>query len=149
MTTRPWKRLTAVCGLPACRVGLLSAAICSMLPGAGLTLVEAATDAASSRTAADGSPADSPEEKAAKQRTATAMVYIVVGIAVVGLTLIVFVILGGHRIRQRARSRMSRAPQLDPLWYLKPAERAQGNAGGQRPGDERSPPPSESDPAHP
>jgi hypothetical protein len=117
--------------------------ICTARPGMALGAAEA-----SSRAAADAneepSPADeSPAEKAAKQRTATAMVYVVVGIAVVGITLIVLIILSGHRLRQRARSRTSRAPDLDPLWYLRPAARRERRARGEpsKGGIERPTPP--------
>jgi hypothetical protein len=77
-----------------------------------------------------------PHDLAERQRVATAMVYVVIGIAVVGIALIVLIILGGHRIRQRARARAGRAADLDPLWYLRKQPRSE-NAGP------RSTPPAE------
>jgi hypothetical protein len=115
--------------LPLRRAVLLAVlVICAGRPGTALTAAEASSGAAADANDGVSAAADSPAEKAAKQRTATAMVYVVVGIAVVGITLIVLIILSGHRLRQRARSRTSRAPDLDPLWYLRPAARRERGA---------------------
>ncbi|HUG91409.1 MAG TPA: hypothetical protein VML55_11275 [Planctomycetaceae bacterium] len=75
------------------------------------------------------SSADTPGEKADRQRKAVAMVYVVIGIAISGVALIVLILLGGHRVRSRARTRAPRAPDLDPLWYLKPGEHGDPAAG--------------------
>ena len=85
------------------------------------------------------------EEQEERQRVATAMVYVVVGIAVVGITVIVLIILGGHRMRQRARTRAARAPELDPLWYLKHLARTERAAGGGVPPAGESTPPERHD----
>ena len=94
----------------------------------------------------DAVDAEAQEER---QRVATAMVYVVVGIAVVGITLIVLIILGGHRIRQRARTRTARAPDLDPLWYLKHQARTERAAGGGLPPAGEPTPPERHDPGTP
>jgi hypothetical protein len=70
----------------------------------------------------------SPAEQAERRRTATAMVYLVVGIGVVGITLAVLIVLGGHRLRKRVRSRAGRSPDLDPLWYLRSPETRGGTS---------------------
>jgi hypothetical protein len=80
-------------------------------------------------------PAAREPEQAERQRVATAMVYVVIGIAIVGVALIVLIILGGHRIRHRSRTRTPRGADLDPLWYLRHNARSEptGNPPGDRP----------------
>ena len=119
--------------LPSCARAALLCAVCLVVApypsAAGGDQPEGLFVLSVAAPAGEGDAVDA-EEQEERERVATAMVYVVVGIAVVGIALIVLIILGGHRMRQRARTRAARAPDLDPLWYLKHQARTERAAGG-------------------
>ena len=139
--------------LPSCARAILWCAVCAAVvvprsSAAGGGRPEGLFGLAVAAPAGEADAVDA-EEQEERERVATAMVYVVVGIAVVGITVIVLIILGGHRMRQRARTRAARAPELDPLWYLKHQARTERAAGGGVPPTGESTPPERHDPGTP
>jgi len=75
------------------------------------------------------------ESKSRKRAVVWSALFLVVGIAVLGVFLIVVVLLWGIRLRRRNRTRKPPPAPFDPLWYLR-----------QRTSEEPRPPPDDADP---
>ncbi|MFQ5732674.1 MAG: hypothetical protein ACE5KM_12070, partial [Planctomycetaceae bacterium] len=58
-------------------------------------------------------------DAARKRRTAQSALFLIIGIAAVGLFLILMVTLWGTRLRRRMKRRRRPPAVYDPLWYLK------------------------------
>jgi hypothetical protein len=63
---------------------------------------------------------DADEKTKTRKRTVVwSALYLVAGIALLGVLLIVVIVLWGIRLRQRNRTRKSPEATFDPLWYLR------------------------------
>lgn len=100
----------------------------------------------SSSTATTSSPSkdESPASKTRKRAVVQSALYLVVGIALLGVLLIVVVVLWAIRLRQRLRLRkgLPRKGAFDPLWYLRKGTQEQKSLPQSPP--DANPPPSES-----
>ncbi len=88
-------------------------------------------------TGTDGQSA--PAEKAnrhSKRRVATVAVYLLVGVAFVGLALLGLIVLWGNRLRRIARKLPPRQSQTDEFWYLRPKKEIETNRESQPPGSD-------------
>lgn len=59
------------------------------------------------------------KSKTRKRTVVWSALYLVAGIALLGVFLIVVIVLWGIRLRQRNRTRKPREAPFDPLWYLR------------------------------
>lgn len=88
------------------------------VPTQRMMVDDAGTDsAAAEKSAAPGGKSD-PDE-ARKRRTAQSALFLVIGIAAVGLMLVLMVLLWGIRLRRRMKKRRRPSAEYDPLWYLR------------------------------
>jgi len=101
---------------------MLVAATSPDIPNTSHATTDAVNNAADDAGDTANKKRDPPAERRRKRRLVRNALYVVWGIAVVGAVLIVFVLLWGIRIRRQTRSRTSKQPPYDPLWYLKTSD---------------------------
>jgi hypothetical protein len=88
-----------------------------------------------SETAGRSDPAEE-ENRQAKRRVAMAALYLVVGIAFVGVALVGLVTVLGHRIRRIARKPLPRQSATDEFWYLRPKKEIKKSQASEPPGSD-------------
>jgi len=108
-----------VCASPA---GFAEPVLRRMMP---VEKCSVGTSAADRSPTADGKTAEpeSEESKTRKRAVLQTGLYLIVGIAVVGIALIIVVVLWGIRIRRRRRRPTASKTPFDPLWYLRNSDR--------------------------
>jgi hypothetical protein len=100
---------------------------------AGVRADDASTRPAATANPAAAKPVD-PAVERQRQETAAAAVWVLVGVAILGLSMLVLVILLGGHTRRIARAPLPERSRDDPFWYLRPErERAsEANVGEER-----------------
>lgn len=104
---------------------LLAWGFATVPPGTAAVRAEAPPDvervhAESTKAPAKTATAEKDAERRRKRRTARAAGYVLLGTALIGALLIVWVIVWGRRLRHRGRKKKRTSTALDELWYLRP-----------------------------
>jgi hypothetical protein len=105
---RPWEAVK--------RVLVIFAVVMSC--AAGVPISEVPTVPAASADADGAQPID-PAVERRRQETAAAAVWVVVGIAILGFTMVALVMLLGGHTRRLARLPLPEQTRGDPFWYLR------------------------------